>query len=82
MLESDAKKHQCWIRQESLCAGSKCMAWKWGKLHDLRERELWSKKLNRRVTSAYGDDAEWRLVDPDTQTPEQHGTCAALNPQR
>jgi len=25
-----------------------------------------------------GDDGEWRLVNPDEQLVEQHGTCAAL----
>lgn len=80
MLESDAKKHQCWQNTGSLCVGSKCMAWKWGLFHDHRERQLWSKRLNKQVNFAYSDDADWRLVDPDTQTSEQHGTCAALKP--
>jgi hypothetical protein len=82
MLESNAIKHQCWRNTENKCVGSKCMAWKWGRFHDHRERHLWSKKLDKQVTSAYGDDADWRLVDPDTQAPEQHGTCAALNSQQ
>lgn len=82
MLENDAKKHQCWRNTENACAGSKCMAWKWGRLHDHRERELWSKKKGAKVTAAYGDDAEWRLVNPSEQLMKQHGTCAALFDQR
>lgn len=82
MLESDAKKHKCWRDTSSNCVGQQCMAWKWGWLHDHRERELWSKKGGVKVTGAFGDDADWRLVDPDAQIKEQHGTCAALTEQR
>lgn len=81
MTEEDAKKHQCWRDTSKSCVASKCMAWKWGRLHDPRERQLWSKRKGERVNAAYGDDAEWRLVDPDSQIPEQHGTCSALHPQ-
>lgn len=78
MTEEDAKKHMCWMNTFQTCVGQKCMAWKWGYFHDDRERELWSKSKGERVNMAYSNDSEWRLVDPDSQLPEQHGTCSAL----
>ncbi len=78
MTEEEAKSRRCWRQVEIHCIGSACMAWRWGRLHDPRERELWSKKANLRVTMAIGDDADWRLKNPDEPEPVQHGTCGAL----
>ena len=78
MTEDAAKKKGCWINPENCCSASSCMAWKFDEVTDLRDRELWSKKANKRVNAAVGDDAEWRLVNPDEPAPEPTGYCAAL----
>ena len=77
MKESEAKKRHCW-NMGRMCIGSKCMAWKWDRLHDHRERELWSKSKGCRVNSAATPDAEWRLKNPKARLPARDGTCGAL----
>ena len=77
MTEAEAKRLGCPMLKRT-CLGSGCMAWKWGIPHDPRERHLYSKRTGNRVTAAFGDDAEWRLENPDDPIPEQHGSCSAL----
>lgn len=59
------------------CAASGCMAWRWSEQTFRRDTELWSKSKNKRVNSAWGDDAEWRPVGPkaDAEPPEATGYC-------
>lgn len=78
MNEETAKTKSCWVHPENFCSASACMAWAFDRIGDHRERDLWSKKLNKKVNSASGDDADWRLVDPDEKLPEPTGYCAAL----
>lgn len=78
MTEEQAKNRRCWRQLEMHCIGSACMAWRQDRFHDPRERELWSKKYGRQVTMAIGDDADWRLKNPDEPLPPQKGTCGAL----
>lgn len=65
---------------QARCIGSACMAWRWLPIHDDRERELWSKSLNKKVTGARQDDAEWRLVNPDEPVPPRQGFCGLSGP--
>lgn len=57
------------------CIGSACMMWRESEVYDTRAKELWSKKKGERVNSAYGSDAEWRLVNPDEPLPPAQGWC-------
>lgn len=63
------------------CLASACMAWRRVPIDDMRERELWSKSQNKRVSSATGDDGEWRLVNPDEPAPPARGFCGLAGRQ-
>lgn len=79
MTEDEAKKRKCFLRPDQQCLGSECMAWQWDRLHDPRERELWSISQNRRVVGTYTHDSEWRPKDPQEPLPPQPGSCGALS---
>lgn len=57
------------------CIGSACMAWRSLDVYDNRERHLWSRSKGERVTAAIGDDAEWRLANPNEPPPAPRGFC-------
>lgn len=65
----------------SFCMGAACMAWKFDEQIFNRPTELWSKSRNKKVCSAYSDDAEWRPVTgkSDDEPPLPHGYCSLMN---
>ena len=62
------------------CYASDCMMWQWSVQEFQRDMELWSKEKNKRVTSAWGDDADWRPVgqDKDSGPPPAIGYCGRV----
>jgi hypothetical protein len=73
--EEEVIQQECCVERGSICISSRCMAWRWTEHVDNRERELWSKSKNARVNSARGDDADWRLVNPDEPWTPRKGWC-------
>lgn len=65
------------IPRTALCIGAACMAWSFHEQTFSRPTELWSKSKNKKVCSAYSDDAEWRPVtgNADDEPPAPHGYC-------
>ena len=78
VTEKEAKKKFCpHIKDHhDSCKASKCMSWRWDEdWDDHRERDLYSKASGKKVMGAYGDDAEWRLVNPKESAPPHLGYC-------
>lgn len=84
LTEQEAAKKFCHLTMSgggkaSECIGSRCMAWQWTQKTFWRRTDLWSKKSNKVVNSAWGDDAEWRPVDgTQTNPPEPQGKCSLI----
>ena len=75
------KNHANWPVETKLnpetarCIGSACMAWRSVPAVDTRERALYSRRTGERTTAAFGDDADWRLVNPNEPEPLPAGYC-------
>lgn len=78
LTEDAARALRCWAPPQQNCIASGCMAWVQSDFHDHRARELWSKSKGTRVTGAQGNDADWRLVDPNDPLPPVTGYCGAI----